>query len=253
MPMSEGAATTGRRPMIEAVIEKLIAMKLYGMSEGLKEQINDVYRDLSFEDRFGLLIDKEKFYRENRQIKTLLSHARLRHPNACFEDIDFRTGRGLSKDTILRTREKIGMALFFVIPADPVSQYGAGVGIQKFQLLTKSLGSRFRGNDGQNPIFSQLLRFIRDELMDQIIEHRDHPEHGFRSCLGIIRLSKTYSPERVEAACKRALELKAYNYKSIKSLLTRNLENQSTAAAKNIIPLHANVRGGSYYREVAHD
>jgi DNA replication protein DnaC len=102
MPMSEGAATTKRWPMIEAVIEKLIGMKLYGMSEGLREQMNDVYRDLSFEERFGLLIDKEKFYRENRQIKTLISHARLRHPNACFEDIDFRTRRGLSKDTILR-------------------------------------------------------------------------------------------------------------------------------------------------------
>jgi transposase len=91
------------------------------------------------------------------------------------------------------------------------------------------------------------------ELMDQIMERRDHPEHGFRSCLGIIRLSKTYSPERVEAACKRALELKAYNYKSIKSLLTRNLENQTSSAVKNIIPLHANVRGGSYYREAAND
>ena len=64
-----------------------------------------------------------------------------------------------------------------------------------------------------------------EELMEAIMEHRDHPEHGFRSCLGIIRLSKTYSPERVEKACKRALELEAYNYRSVKSLLERNLEN----------------------------
>jgi transposase len=91
------------------------------------------------------------------------------------------------------------------------------------------------------------------ELMDEIMEHRDHPEHGFRSCLGIIRLSKTYSPERVEAACKRALELKAYNYRSIKSLLEHSLENLLPAARKSIILLHANVRGGSYYGEVAHD
>jgi transposase len=91
------------------------------------------------------------------------------------------------------------------------------------------------------------------ELMDQIMEHRDHPEHGFRSCLGIIRLSKTYSPERVENACKRALELQAYNYKSVKSLLERSLENLSAHEKKNIVPLHANIRGGSYYREVTHD
>lgn len=88
--------------MIEAVIEKLLTMKLYGMAEGLQEQKNDAYRDLSFDERFGLLIDKEKLYRENSQIKTLLSHAHLRHPNACFEDIDFRTSRGLTKGTMLK-------------------------------------------------------------------------------------------------------------------------------------------------------
>jgi DNA replication protein DnaC len=88
--------------MIEAVIEKLLLMKFYGMAEGLREQMNNAYRDLSFEERFGLLVDKEKLYRENSQIKTLLSHAHLRHPNACFEDIDFRTRRGLAKDAMVR-------------------------------------------------------------------------------------------------------------------------------------------------------
>jgi transposase len=91
------------------------------------------------------------------------------------------------------------------------------------------------------------------QLMDQIMEHRDHPEHGFRGCLGIIRLSKTYSPERVEKACKRALELQAYNYRSVKSLLERNLENLTPAERKNIVPLHANIRGKDYYREVTRD
>jgi DNA replication protein DnaC len=88
--------------MIEAVIEKLLFMRLHGMAEGLREQMNEAYRDLSFDERFGLLVDKEKLYRENSQIKTLLSRAHLRHPNACFEDIDFRTRRGLSKGTTLK-------------------------------------------------------------------------------------------------------------------------------------------------------
>ena len=89
--------------MIEATIEKLIAMKLSGMAEGLQEQIsNHAYKDLSFEERLGILVDKEKLSRENRQLKILLSHAHLRHHNACFEGIDFRTRRGLSKDVILK-------------------------------------------------------------------------------------------------------------------------------------------------------
>lgn len=87
--------------MIEAIIEKLILMRLLGMAEGLREQMHDAYRDLGFEERFGLLVDKEKLYRQNSQIKALLSQAHLRHPHACFEDIDFRTRRGLSKDVIL--------------------------------------------------------------------------------------------------------------------------------------------------------
>jgi DNA replication protein DnaC len=89
--------------MIEAVIEKLIAMKLHGMAEGLREQLNTpAYRDLGFEERFGLLVDKEKLYRDNMQIKILTRHAHFRHPNACFEDIDFKTRRGIAKDALLK-------------------------------------------------------------------------------------------------------------------------------------------------------
>jgi DNA replication protein DnaC len=87
--------------MIESVIEGLRSMKLHGMAEGLREQMNEAYRDLGFEERFGLLIDKERLYRENSRIRTLLSHARLRHPNACFEDIDFRARRGLNKGALV--------------------------------------------------------------------------------------------------------------------------------------------------------
>jgi transposase len=91
-------------------------------------------------------------------------------------------------------------------------------------------------------------------LIEEIMNHRVHPEHGFRSCLGIIRLSKTYSPERVENACKRALEIEAYNYKSVKSLLQMGLEGSAIDAEnKKIISLHNNIRGNDYYREATHD
>jgi DNA replication protein DnaC len=89
--------------MIEATIEKLLLMKLHGMAEGLREQMNSVeYRDLSFDERFALLVDKEKLFRENRQLKILASQAHLRHPSACFENIDFRTRRGMTKDGLFR-------------------------------------------------------------------------------------------------------------------------------------------------------
>jgi transposase len=91
------------------------------------------------------------------------------------------------------------------------------------------------------------------KLMEAIIEHREHPEHGYRSCLGLTRLAKLYPPERVEQACRRALDLQAYNYKSVKSLLERGLEKMTSGTPQKIIPLHTNVRGNDYYGEADHD
>ena len=85
------------------------------------------------------------------------------------------------------------------------------------------------------------------------MEHKDHPEHGYRSCLGLIRLARLYPAERMEQACRRALDLEAYNYRSVKSLLESGLEKVLSDGQKMIIPLHANVRGRDYYTEADHD
>lgn len=91
-------------------------------------------------------------------------------------------------------------------------------------------------------------------LMEAIMANRTHPEHGFRSCLGIIRLSKTYTPERVELACKRALDVKAYSYRSVKSILERGMDKieEKEKAEQKTMPHHANIRGNAYYGEASH-
>jgi transposase len=85
-----------------------------------------------------------------------------------------------------------------------------------------------------------------------ILENRPHPEQGYRSCLGLLRLGKTYSPERLEAACVRALQIKAYSYKNVESILKRGLDRQSLTApsSQDRLPLleHANLRGRQYYQ-----
>jgi len=89
--------------MFNVIFDKLMSVKLSGMAEGLKEQsVNRAYRELSFDERFGMLVDKEIIYRENRRLKTLLSKAHFRYPNACVEDIDFRARRRLEKQFILK-------------------------------------------------------------------------------------------------------------------------------------------------------
>ena len=87
------------------------------------------------------------------------------------------------------------------------------------------------------------------DLMEKIMDSQRHPEHGFRGCLGIVRLAKTYSPERVEQASRKALHVGAYSYRSMKSILSKGLdkivvlERPSTQETIH----HDNVRGGAYY------
>lgn len=92
------------------------------------------------------------------------------------------------------------------------------------------------------------------KLVEAILAERPHPEQGFRSCLGIMRLAKGYGAEKVEAACERALAIKARSYKSVRAILENKLEGRPLPGqAKESPPIeHANLRGADYYRtEVA--
>ena len=88
-------------------------------------------------------------------------------------------------------------------------------------------------------------------LIDRILHTRPHPEQGFRACIGILRLAKSYNGERLEAACERALEIGAHSYSSVVSILKNNLDRrrqapQSKAATGPAIN-HDNIRGPHYF------
>jgi DNA replication protein DnaC len=83
-------------------LDKLQTLRLSGMQKALTEQMNMAEIDtLSFEERLGLLADREIIEREDRRLKTRLRQARLRQ-NACIEDIDYRAARGLDKALIMQ-------------------------------------------------------------------------------------------------------------------------------------------------------
>jgi transposase len=85
-------------------------------------------------------------------------------------------------------------------------------------------------------------------LCDLILENRPHPEQGFRACLGIVRLVKSFGRERVEAACLRALEIEARTYGSVKSILDNNLDARAAKRTPGSAAiLHPNIRGPRYY------
>jgi transposase len=92
-------------------------------------------------------------------------------------------------------------------------------------------------------------------LITAILAGRPHPEQGYRSCLGLLRLSKQYSGTRLEAACARALVLRALSYKSVQSILRTGLDQQALVPlATPPRPAHGNVRGPAYYtgKETTH-
>lgn len=83
-------------------LEKHQQLRLAGMHKALAEQTgqNEV-ADLTFEERLGLLADREQTERENRRLQTRLRQAKLKH-NACVEVIDYRAPRGLDKALLLQ-------------------------------------------------------------------------------------------------------------------------------------------------------
>jgi transposase len=86
-------------------------------------------------------------------------------------------------------------------------------------------------------------------LCELILERRPHPEQGFRSCLGIVRLVRPFGAERLEAAAARAIEIGTLTYGSVRSILDNKLDRQPAQRrpANGVPVLHPNIRGPRYY------
>jgi transposase len=87
-------------------------------------------------------------------------------------------------------------------------------------------------------------------LCELILEQRPHPEQGFRSCLGILRLARPFGAARLEAAATRAIEIGALTYGSVRSILDHKLDRHAAPqrAADGAPILHSNIRGSRYYQ-----
>lgn len=87
----------------EQTIETLRQLKCPGMAEALEEQLRTVKANgLSFDERLALLVDAEYAWRQNKRLSRYLQEAKLRHSQACVEDIDYSPKRNLDKSVILQ-------------------------------------------------------------------------------------------------------------------------------------------------------
>ena len=90
------------------------------------------------------------------------------------------------------------------------------------------------------------------ELAEAIMKERRHPEQGYRSCLGLLRLGKTYGAYRLEAACARAVVVRARSYRNVKSILDKGLDRVPLPDLPDDPPpqqpeVHGNIRGPHYW------
>ena len=86
-------------------------------------------------------------------------------------------------------------------------------------------------------------------LLEAIMASKAHPQQGFKACLGVLRLAKQYTPQRIERAAARALHFRTLNSGSVASILKNNLDQLPLPGdePQQALPLHENIRGGGYY------
>jgi len=97
--------------------------------------------------------------------------------------------------------------------------------------------------------WAQRVGIACGELVTRLLQTFKHPEHGYRSCLGLLSLSRRYGNARLEAACERALALGTFRYRHVRDLLANNRDLVAPDAASEwTSPEHANLRGPGYYQ-----
>lgn len=86
-------------------------------------------------------------------------------------------------------------------------------------------------------------------VVERLLAGREHSQQAYRTCLGVIRLGKTYGDDRLEAACHRALHVNAVAYRSVESMLKTGMDKKPLILepAQTTLPLHENVRGPTYF------
>jgi transposase len=90
---------------------------------------------------------------------------------------------------------------------------------------------------------------VVEYYISQVLAKKQHPEQGYKSCMGILSFAKRFGDIRLIKACKRAHEIGYYNYKIIEDILTKNLDKYDDDNMElSNMPTHDNIRGGNYYQ-----
>jgi len=160
--------------MTTDTLRKLNELKLYGMAHGFDEQVSSaVAGHLGFEERFGLLVDQEVTFRDDRRLRRLLAAAKLREPGACMEDVNFQVARGLDRsamaslavcnwvrhgvDVIVTGATGLGKTWLACALGNQACRHGLSVSFQRVSLLLEDLAVS-HGDGGFRKRLTQLAK-----------------------------------------------------------------------------------------------
>lgn len=85
------------------------------------------------------------------------------------------------------------------------------------------------------------------QLTEKIMTSRQHPEQGFRACMGIMRLGKTFGNDRLENAAQRALTANILSFKGVELILKNKLDQRPPEKPRQLKIIHSNIRGASSF------
>lgn len=85
-------------------------------------------------------------------------------------------------------------------------------------------------------------------LIVQVLNKKQHPEQAYKSCQGILSLSKKIGNERLASVCSLALDYGIYSYSMVKTIMEKGLDLPQAEQAEKQIPQHNNIRGNDYYK-----
>lgn len=87
-----------------------------------------------------------------------------------------------------------------------------------------------------------------ETYVDVVMRRRKHPEQAYRSCMGVLKLARGFGPDRLDAACERALEINSYTYQSLHSILKNGLDRTPRRRTTDEPAItHPNIRGADYF------
>ena len=226
--------------LLNATIAKLEALGLGAMAAALADQLATPgpWAELSFEDRLGLLVDREADARDSRRLATRLKAAKLRYIVNHAED------------------KVLFLDLTFVPLAEKMAAQWPKLRHCVVMTDRAHMPASHRAHLEWTP--SRLVEWGRSvspataAFVERVLTSRPHPEHAYRTCLGLMSLARRYGNERTGAACERALAAGATSYSSVKSILAEGLDRVPLRpSAPPPPPEHENLRGAEYWHEEA--